>query len=133
MASYTVDAVALLRYLVDELPPGANEVFERAEQGVDVLSAPDGQLAEALYQASSGGVVAGLELTGSANEVLRRLVTNGPVGVASIGEHELAIYASELDLYSMHDALLAASHRVRGTDAIVTNDEVFAAESTVWE
>lgn len=132
MATYMVDAVALLRYLVDELPDGADEVFTRAEQGIDVLRAPDVQVAEALYQVENGGVVAGVKLQGDPRETLRRLVTNGPVEVASIGEHELAVFASEIGLYSMHDGLLAASHRVQNTKAIVTNDEEFSGEETVW-
>jgi predicted nucleic acid-binding protein len=132
MAAYMVDAVALLRYLVDELPAGADEVFERAEQGIDILRAPDVQIAEALYQVSNGGVVAGIQLQGDPHDTLRRLVTNGLVEVASTGEHEIAVFASETDLYSMHDGLLAATHRVQNTKAIVTKDEAFAGEETVW-
>jgi predicted nucleic acid-binding protein len=132
MATYMVDAVALLRYLVDELPEAADEVFSRAERGIDVLQAPDVQLAEALYQVANGGVVAGVQLQGDPRELLRRLVTNGPVAVTSIGEHELAVFASEIDMYSLHDGLLAAAHRVQNTKAIVTNDDAFAGEETVW-
>jgi predicted nucleic acid-binding protein len=132
MGAYTVDAVAMLRYLVDELPAEANEGFERAEQGIDRLSAPDVQLAEVLYHVSRGGKVADIELEGSPNDVFRRLVTSGPVDVATIGEHELAVFASEIDRYSMHDALLVATHRVHGTDAIVTKDRELCGESTVW-
>jgi len=132
MATYMVDAVALLRYLVDELPDGAYEVFTRAEQGIDVLRATDVQVAEALYQVANGGVIAGVKLQGTPRETLRHLITNGPVEAASIGEHELAVFASEIDLYSMHDGLLAVTHRVQNTRAIVTNDEEFAAENTVW-
>lgn len=133
MAAYMVDAVAMLRYLVDELPAGADEVFVRAERGIDVALAPDVQLAEVLYQVSSGGVVAGVELRGSPNETLRQLVTNGPVEIAPIGEHELAVFGSEIGHYSMHDGLLVATHRVRGTEALVTNDEALAAEETIWK
>ena len=32
----------------------------------------------------------------------------------------------------LHDALLVANHRVRGTEAIITNDAEFAGETTVW-
>lgn len=133
MATYMVDAVALLRYLVDELPDAADEVFTRAEKGIDVLRAPDVQIAEALYQIENGAVIAGVELQGDPRETLRRLVTNGPVEIASIGEHELAVFASEIDLYTMHDGLLAAVHRVQNTKAIVSNDSAFASEDTVWD
>ncbi|PSQ45958.1 hypothetical protein BRD17_00345 [Halobacteriales archaeon SW_7_68_16] len=132
MATYMVDAVALLRYLVDELPDDTDEVFTRGERGIDVLRALDVQVAEALYQIESGAVVAGVELQGDPRETLRRLVTNGPVEIASIREHELAVFASEIGLYSMHDGLLAATHRVQNTKAIVTNDPAFASEDTFW-
>lgn len=133
MATYMVDAVALLRYLVDELPNAADEVFSRAEQGIDVLQTPDVQVAEALYQVANGGVVAGIKLQGDPRETLRQLVTNGPVEVTSIGEHELAVFASEIDLYTMHDGLLASAHRVQNTKAVVTNDEFLSGEETVWK
>jgi len=133
MATYLADAVALLWYLVDELPDGADEVFTRAEQGIDVLRSPDAQIAEALYQVANGGVIAGVRLQGNPRETLRRLVANGPVEVAAIGEHELAVFTSEPDLYSMHDGLLAATHRAGTTKAIVTNDGAFAGEDTVWQ
>lgn len=32
----------------------------------------------------------------------------------------------------MHDGLLAATHRVQNTKAIVTKDEAFADEETLW-
>lgn len=133
MASYVVDAVGLLRYLIDALPTGADEAFVRAERGIDVLWAPDVQFAEVLYQVSRGGEVAGIPLVGSPNEALRGLVAEGPVTVASIGADELRIYGSIADHYSMHDGLLVACHRSLGTDAIVTKDDAFADLETVWD
>lgn len=134
MATYVADAIAMLRYLVDELPPAADEVFERTERGVDLLLAPDVQIGEVLYQISRNDVVAGVELRGTPNEALRRLATDGPVDVASLGEHELAVYAGLADVRSMHDGLLLAVHRVHGTDAIISKDETFrtADVETVW-
>jgi len=132
MTVYMADAVALLRYLVDELPVRADEIFTRAEQGIDVVRAPDTQLAEALYQVAHGGDVAGIELQGTPGETFQRLVTNGPVGVATIGETELTVFTSLLDLYSMDDALLVAAHRAQNSEAIISKDSEFAGETTVW-
>lgn len=42
-------------------------------------------------------------------------------------------FGSFLDQHTLHDALLVANHRVRGTEVIVTNDTAMASESTVWE
>jgi len=129
---YTVDGVAMARYLVDRLPPAADEIFERAEQGVDVVEAPTVAVSEAIWTAVNKSQIAGVEVDTTANAVLRGLVNDGPVRVAPADEQDLAVYGSLVDHYTVHDALLIANHRVRGTEAIVTNDEEFASENTVW-
>ena len=122
----------MARYLVDQLPPAADEVFERAEQGVDVIEAPSVAVSEAIWTAINEEAIAGMEVDTTPNAVLRGLVNDGPVQVAPTDEQDLAVYGSLIDHHSLHDALLIANHRVRGTEAIVTNDEEFAAETTVW-
>lgn len=132
MTRYTVDGVAMARYLVDRLPPAADEVFERAEQGVGVAEAPTVAVSEAVWAAVRKGKIAGVEVDTTPNAVLRGLVNDGPVQVAPADERDLAVYGSLVDHHSLHDALLVANHRVRGTEAIVTNGEAFAVEDTVW-
>ena len=132
MTRYTVDGVAMARYLVDRLPPAADEIFERAEQGVDVVEAPTVAVSEAIWTAVNKSQIAGVEVDTTANAVLRGLVNDGPVRVAPADEQDLAVYGSLVDHYTVHDALLIANHRVRGTEAIVTNDEAFASEPPVW-
>ncbi|HKL28413.1 MAG TPA: hypothetical protein VJ898_04005 [Natrialbaceae archaeon] len=122
----------MARYLVDRLPPAADEIFERAEQGVDVVEAPTVAVSEAIWTAVNKSQIAGVEVDTTANAVLRGLVNDGPVRVAPADEQDLAVYGSLVDHYTVHDALLIANHRVRGTEAIVTNDEEFASENTVW-
>lgn len=133
MTRYTVDAVAMCRYLVDALPSAADDVFRRAENGVDVLEAPSVIVSEAIYTATQKGTIAGVDVDTTPNAVLRGLVHEGPVRVASADEQDLAVLGSLLDHHTLHDALLVANHRVRGTDAILTNDGAFAGDSTVWE
>jgi predicted nucleic acid-binding protein len=132
MTQYTVDAVAMSRYLVDRLPTGADRVFERAERGVDVLEVPSVTVSEAVYTAVKKGDVAGVSVDTTPNAVLRGLVSDGPVRVAPADDQDLAVFGSLLDHHTLHDALLVANHRVRGTEAIVTSDEAFAGESTLW-
>lgn len=133
MTRYTVDAVAMSRYLVDRLPTGADEVFTRAEQGIDVLEAPTITVSETIWAAVNKGVVAGVEVETTPNAVLRGLVTDGPVSIAPTDEQDLAVFGSLGANFTLHDALLIANHRVRDTEAIVTNDPEFATEDTVWE
>lgn len=132
MTTFTVDGVAMARYLVDSLPEAADHVFRRAERGVDVLEAPPTAVAEAIWTAVNEGSIAGGAVEASPNAVLRGLVHDGPVRVAPTDAQDLAVFGSLVDHHTLHDALLLANHRVRGTDAIVTNDEAFAAEETVW-
>lgn len=133
MTRYTVDAVAMARYLVDRLPPTADDVFRRAEEGIDVVEAPSVSISEAVWTAVKKGDLAGVSVSTTPNAVLRGLVTDGPVRVAPTGDHDLAVFGSLLDQHTLHDGLLIANHRVRGTEAIVTNDAAFAGEKTVWK
>ena len=129
---YTVDGVAMARYLVDQLPPAADDVFLRAEQGIDVLEAPTVTVSEAIWTVVNKGTIAGVAIDTTPNAVLRGLVNDGPVTIAESGTQDLAVLGSLIDHYTLHDALLIANHRVRGTEAIVTNDEEFTSETTVW-
>ncbi|NLV08355.1 hypothetical protein GOC74_00140 [Halomicrobium mukohataei] len=132
MTRYTADGVAMARYLVDQLPPAADEVFERAEQGVDVIEAPTTAVTEAIWTAVNKEDIAGVTVDTTPNAVLRGLVNDGPVQVASADEQDLAVCGSLIDHHTMHDALLIANHRVRGTEAILTNDREFGSETTIW-
>lgn len=122
----------MARYLVDRLPPAADELFERAEQGIDVIEAPTIAVSEAIWTAVNKEEVAGVKVDTTPNAVLRGLVSDGPIQVAPADEQDLAVYGSLVDHHTLHDALLIANHRVRGTEAIITNDEEFAGETTVW-
>ena len=133
MTRYTVDGVAMARYLVDRLPSAADDVFQRAEEGIDVLEAPTVTVSEAIWTAVNKGAIAGVEVDTTPNAVLRGLVNDGPVQVAPTDEQDLAVYGSLVDHHTLHDALIIANHRVRGTEGIVTSDDGFAAEKTVWQ
>ena len=133
MTRYTVDGVAMVRYLVDRLPPASDDVFDRAEKGIDVLEAPTVTVSEAIWTAVNKGTIAGVKVDTTPNAVLRGLVNDGPVQVAPTDEQDLAVYGSLIDHHTLHDALIIANHRVRGPEAIVTSDEAFATEETVWQ
>jgi len=132
MTRYTVDGVAMARYLVDRLPTEADEIFVRAEQGIDVVEAPTVAISEAIWAAVNKGDIAGISVSTTPNAVLRGLVNDGPVQIAPTDQQDLAVFGSLLDHYTLHDALLIANHRVRGTEAIVTSDSGFAGENTIW-
>ena len=122
----------MARYLVDQLPPAADDVFKRSERGIDVIEAPTVTVSEAIWTAVNKNTIAGITVETTPNAVLRGLVNDGPVRIAPPDDQDLAVYGSLIDHHTLHDALLIANHRVRGTEAIITNDENFTSEETVW-
>ena len=133
VSHYTVDGVAMARYLVDRLPPAADEIFERAEQGTDVIEAPTVTVSEAIWTAINKGKIAGVSVDTTPNAVLRGLVNDGPVQIAPTDAQDLSVYGSLIAHQTLHDALLIANHRVRGTDAIISADSEFTSESVIWD
>lgn len=135
MATYTADAVSLLAYLVDALPQQADEVFAEAEAGETVIQAASTAVAEALYSVSRDKDVRGVTLTGAPEEARQALVGNGPVSVAPVDDEELVEYAQVVDEFSVHDAMIVATHRAQRTDAIITTDGVIgdAGFRTIWD
>jgi len=135
MATCTVDAVALLSYLVDALPRGADRAFAEAEAGETTLQAPSTAMAEVLYSVSRDKDVRGVTLGGTAAEAREALVANGPISVAPVDNAELTEYAAVVGEFGIHDGLIVASHRVQETDAIITTDGAVrdAGYETLWE
>lgn len=135
MKSYTADAVSMLVYLVDALPREADRIFARAEAGEAVIQAPSTALAEVLYSVGHDKSIRGVSLAGTPEDARRALVENGPVSVAPVDDAELIEYAQVESQFSIHDGLIVASHRTRGTDAIITTDGIIADANypVVWE
>lgn len=135
VATYTADAVALLVYLVDNLPDRADQVFAKAEAGESLIQTPSTALAEVIYAVSRDKDVRGVQLVGSPEEALQALFANGPVSSAPVGEEDLAEYAKVVDEFNIHDGLVVASHYARGTEAVITSDASIqdAGIATIWK
>jgi len=132
--AYTADTVALLAYLVDALPERADRVFAEAEAGETVVQTPTTAVAETLYSVSRDKDVRGITLQGTPERAREALLDTGPVTV-SAGDDELVEFAAVVDEFSIHDAMVVASHRAAETDAIVTSDGAVgdAGYETVWD
>jgi predicted nucleic acid-binding protein len=134
VATYTADAVALLAYLVDALPQRADRVFAEAEAGEAVVQTPTTAVAETLYSVSRDKDVRGITLQGTPEQARQALLDTGPVTV-SADDDELVEFATVVDEFSIHDAMVVASHRAAETEGIVTSDGVIgdAGYETVWK
>lgn len=136
MNRYTADTNALLAYLVDVLPEAAEQAFSRAERGTAVVEAPDVVFGEVFYRLAGGTDVSGVDLDLTPAESWRSLHVNGPVTVASLDAASMTELLELVTDQSLHDAMLIAAHRTRGTDAIITRDPDIGAirnVTTLWD
>jgi hypothetical protein len=135
VATYTADAVALLGYLVDALPEGADRAFASAEAGEVTIETPATALAETLYSVSRDKNVRGVALQGTPDETRQALVEGGPVSLAPTDTDGMVAYARAIDEFGIHDAFVVASHRSRETNAVITTDGVIrdAGVAVLWE
>jgi len=131
MDSYTVDANALLAYLVDALPTPASELFDRAERGDVILELPTVAATETVYMAAKGVTVRGTTVSTDPADLVDALDRSLPVTVVADDRSALREVVPLLDPFpsQIHDAMIVASHRVRDTEAVVTADRQVA---TVW-
>ncbi|MEZ3118119.1 hypothetical protein RYH80_19570 [Halobaculum sp. MBLA0147] len=134
MATYMADAVAMLRHLVGRDPERVADIFDRANEGIDLIEAPPTQIAEVVDTIESGQAEAGVDPAGSGREAVRTLL-DGPVEVANLDRSVFFRLDNLYDVYTMHDAILVAAHKSRQTDGILTNDEqirTYDGDATVW-
>lgn len=135
MKRYTADTNALFSYLADTLPQAASDVFDRAERGTASVQAPNVMFGEVFYRLQGGTVVNGIEVTLAPERAWQALSVNGPVSLAPFDQAAIRELLSVLSEFSLHDAMLVASHLATETDAILTADPDIGdvrAVSTVW-
>jgi predicted nucleic acid-binding protein len=131
---YTADAVALLRYLVDALPDGADELFRRAESDNVVLQVPNIAVAETLYTVRKRDKVKGVPLAADAEDVVEAIGPDVPVTVVEDGFNGTRRLPPYIDDLTLHDAMVVVSHEVNGTKAVITADgEISEYVDTVWD
>ncbi|MFB6177816.1 MAG: hypothetical protein ABEI99_11865, partial [Halobaculum sp.] len=109
----------MTRYLVDRLPAGAEDVFERGERGVATLEAPAVTVGETLWTAVNKERVAREPVDATPEGVLDGLIRSGPVRMVHQELEDIVLSGDLIQQHSLHDALLIGSHRARNTEAVV--------------
>ncbi|MFB6179105.1 MAG: type II toxin-antitoxin system VapC family toxin [Halorientalis sp.] len=134
MERYTTDAVGFIRYLIDELGPASDELFSKAEQGDLVIELPMIAASETLYRIQRGHPAKGVELPGTAEDVVLGLRSFLPVTLVETTVDDLEHVAVARGTFSLHDAMIVASHRTRDTQAVITTDTTIDDEGipVVW-
>lgn len=140
MKSYTVDSVALIHYLLDILPKEAQAIVEDAEAGDARLELPSIVLAETAYILQKRDEIRGRDVRDVSNpdeirDLLTTLERGSPFQLVETGYDELRHLAVRMNAFSIHDALIVASHESRNTEAVLTKDGTIVDSdvTTVWD
>lgn len=134
MDRYTLDAVGILRYAVGELPDTVLDIFKASATGDAVVQAPAIAVIEAIYKFDRRDTVSGTQLSRPAEDVLDLVNEEMPVTMVETSTTDIRILAQNVSDYSIHDAMIVASHEANETDAIITTDENIGERvPTVWK
>lgn len=135
MDRYTTDAVGFLPYFVDDLGSAANACYRRAERNDCVIELPAIAAIETLYRVERGHDLRGKGLTGTPEQVIEGLEAFLPVTVAETGFEEIRLIPDLVADMSIHDAMIVASYRTRGTEGVITTDTEIddLGVSVIWD
>jgi predicted nucleic acid-binding protein len=134
-STYTVDAIALLCYLADKLPPSADKIFKRAEDEEAVLVVPSIILGEAIFTLLKGRAVFGVKIPlEKLTTFLEVLETSRTVRLTDLTVRGWKLITT-IDLPELHDRIVVSTHLTSNSKAILTDDEEIRNLSnikTVW-
>jgi predicted nucleic acid-binding protein len=130
--TYVADTVALARYLEDNLPKRADEIFEKAEKGLVTILVPDISIAEFIYVGLKGRLKVSEPRT-TIRELLDDLQSSQflrPVAMSSDSWENFL----ESTVPELHDRMIYSTAVSNEAEAIITNDPeiVDSAFPTIW-
>jgi hypothetical protein len=132
--SYTLDAIGLIFYLFDILPERADRALAAAEAGTAIVEALRTVSLETVCTIANREEIRAIPVTITPREALEAIDVDSPVRMANSGYADLYAVTEIVDTFSIHDAMVVASHYTQDTKAVITNDPTIAdATETVWD
>ena len=122
MRLFTADAVAVLSYLADKLPPKSNEIFKQAENELVRIQVPEIAVGEVIYTILKGKEVFGVSVPLKKISVLLDVLEaskNMFIVNLSINGWRKVI---EIDLPDLH-RMIVATHLTTDSQALLTDDD----------
>jgi predicted nucleic acid-binding protein len=122
-STYTVDAIALLCYLADKLPPSADKIFKRAEDEEAILVVPSIVLGEAIFTLLKGRAVFGVKIPlEKLTTFLEVLETSRTVRLTDLTVSGWKLITT-IELPELHDRIVVSTYLTSNSAAILTDDE----------
>ncbi len=123
MRLFTADAVAVLSYLADKLPPKSNEIFKQAENELVRIQVPEIAVGEVICTILKGkevfGVSVPLKKISLLLDVLEASKNMFIVNLSINGWRKVI----EIDLPDLHDRMIVATHLTTDSQALLTDDD----------
>ncbi len=123
MRLFTADAVAVLSYLADKLPPKSNEIFKQAENELVRIQVPEIAVGEVICTILKGkevfGVSVPLKKISLLLDVLEASKNMFIVNLSINGWRKVI----EIDLPDLHDRMIVATHLTTASQALLTDDD----------
>ena len=120
LTDYVLDTVALVRFLEDNLPKGAEKAFKEAEAGRARLYLPEIALGEFAYIALKGRL-GGENPRAEVEEVVDQIMATSYISLSSLSHSAWDILIG-LNISELHDRMIVADALDRDLP-LVTSDE----------
>lgn len=133
MKTFIADTVGLARYLEDNLPGPASDVFSLAERGEASILVPQIVMGEFIYIGMKGRLRLA-DPKSAVKQVLDELRATSFIFQSNFPEDGWDIFLS-LDIPELHDRLIAAEALSRSL-SLISNDPVFLKVhglNVIWE
>jgi len=124
LTDYVIDTVALVKYLEDDLPRGADAIFRGAERGRNQLFLPEIALGELAYIALRGRL-RNVDPAAAIGTVISEVLDSGFIEPSSLRRTGWERFLS-LRIRELHDRMIAAD-AVDRRCALVSNDLAFGS------
>ena len=128
MITYVSDAVAFFYYLLDKLPPNANDAFKKAEDGNASLHLPTIAAAELHYLFERKG------WTKQWSRLKAEMKRHAAFNYYPFNEDVLNLF-EQTKAREIHDKIIISTARLLKAEALITKDEALcdlAEVRTVW-
>ena len=129
---YVADTVALARYLENNLPKRANEIFDKGESGMVTIFVPDIAIAEFIYTGLKGRLKVS-DPRATISELLNDLESSQFLRPIGVSPETWRIFV-DAKMPELHDRLIYSTAVSNEATAIITNDpEIVSSDyTTIW-
>ena len=134
MKKYVADTVALLAYVVDKLPKGANTVFKEVEANEALLIIPDICIGEFIYTILKQRDVFSIAPPIESIDLLLDVIEQSE----NVKHSSLTIKSwrtmTTIGIPELHDRIVVATYLQEKAEAIITDDEeIKKVARTIWD